>query len=192
VIVAASVIIGVPTGALAAWRGGTVDAILSRLTDAVLAFPPLLLAIVIAAAFGASFRTAIIAISITYVPLMMRVARGLVLVERQKLYVDALRCQGLRTTRVIWLHVVPNTRRGITAQATLNFGYSLIDLAGLAFLGLGVQPPTADWGAMLSEGRQWLLINPTEVIAAAVMIAITVVAFNTVGDALANVDEGRR
>lgn len=191
-IVAVSVILGVPAGVLAAWRGGIVDGVLSRITDAVLAFPPLLLAIVIAATFGAGFRTAIIAISVTYVPLLMRVARGLVLVEREKPYVDALRIQGLRTTRIIWLHVVPNVRRGITAQATLNFGYSLIDLAGLAFLGLGVQPPTADWGAMLSEGRQWLLINPTEVVSAAVLIAITVVAFNVVGDALASSAQGRR
>jgi peptide/nickel transport system permease protein len=190
-VVAVSLVVGIPAGLIAGWRGGIVDALLSRLTDALLAFPPLLLAIVIAATFGAGFRTAILAISVTYIPLLMRVARGLTLVEREKSYVDELRCQGFGTARITWLHVLPNIRRGIAAQAALSFGYALIDLAGLAFLGLGVQPPTADWGAMLSEGRQSLLINATEVTAAAIAIAITVVAFNVVGDALTSAEQRR-
>jgi peptide/nickel transport system permease protein len=185
-VVAISVVVGVPVGLLAGWRGGTIDAVLSRITDALLAFPPLLLAIVIVAAFGAGFRTAIIAISITYIPLLMRVVRGLTLVERERAYVDELLCQGFRASRITWLHILPNIRRGITAQATLSFGYALIDLAGLAFLGLGVQPPTAEWGAMLSEGRQSLLINANEVTSAAVIIAVTVVAFNVLGDSIAS------
>jgi peptide/nickel transport system permease protein len=190
-VVGLSLIVGIPAGLVAGWRGGVVDALLSRITDALLAFPPLLLAIVIAATFGAGFRTSIIAITVTYIPLLMRVARGLTLVEREKTYVDELRCQGFGVARITWLHVLPNIRRGIAAQATLSFGYALIDLAGLAFLGLGVQPPTADWGAMLSEGRQSLLINATEVTAAAAIIAVTVVAFNVLGDALTSSEQGR-
>jgi peptide/nickel transport system permease protein len=188
-VVALSLVVGIPAGLIAGWRGGVIDALLSRITDALLAFPPLLLAIVIAATFGAGFRTAIIAITVTYIPLLMRVARGLTLVEREKTYIDELRCQGFSVGRITWLHVLPNIRRGIAAQATLSFGYALIDLAGLAFLGLGVQPPTADWGAMLSEGRQSLLINATEVTAAAVIIAVTVVAFNVLGDALTSPEQ---
>ena len=183
-VVALSLAFGIPAGLAAGWRGGIVDAFLSRTADALLAFPPLLLAIVIVAAFGAGFRNAIFAIAITYVPLMVRVVRGLTLVEREKAYVDELLCQGFSVGRITWLHVLPNIRRGIAAQATLSFGYALIDLAGLAFLGLGVQPPRAEWGAMLSEGRQSLLINATEVTAAAVTIALTVLAFNVLGDAL--------
>jgi peptide/nickel transport system permease protein len=191
-VVLLSLAVGIPLGLIAGWRGGWLDGLLSRSCDAILAFPPLLLAIVITAAFGADFKTAIIAIAITYVPLMIRVVRGLVLVERTKTYVDALRCQGFSTARITARHVLPNISRSIAAQGTLNFGYALIDLAGLAFLGLGVQPPTADWGAMLSDGRQSLLTNSSECVYAALAIAVTVVSFNIVGDALTNWAERRR
>ena len=187
-VVLLSLLVGIPAGLLAGWRGGIVDGFVSRTTDALLAFPPLLLAIVITAAWGADFRTAIIAIAITYIPLMLRVTRGLTLVERERTYVDELRCQGFGALRIACLHILPNIRRGIAAQATISFGYALIDLAGLAFLGLGVQPPTADWGVMLSEGRQSLLINATEVTSAAIVIALTVLAFNVLGDALSSGD----
>jgi peptide/nickel transport system permease protein len=185
-VVVLSLLVGIPAGLVAGWRAGIVDGVLSRSTDALLAFPPLLLAIVITAAFGAGFRTAIIAIAITYIPLMLRVTRGLTLVERERTYVDELSCQGFGALRICLWHILPNIRRGIAAQATISFGYALIDLAALAFLGLGVQPPTADWGAMLSEGRQSLLINATEVTSAAVLIALTVTAFNVLGDALSS------
>jgi ABC-type dipeptide/oligopeptide/nickel transport system permease subunit len=183
-VVALSLLIGVPLGLVAGWRGGVIDGAVSRGADALLAFPALLLAIVIAAAFGAGFRTAIIAIAISYVPLMVRVVRGLVLVEREKTYVAAFRCQGFSPVRIAGRHVLPNISRAIAAQATVNFGYALIDLAALSFLGLGVQPPTADWGAMLADGRDSVLANPSEVIFASLFIAITVVAFNVLGDAL--------
>jgi peptide/nickel transport system permease protein len=184
-VVALSILAGVPMGLIAGWRGGIVDTVVSRAADAVLAFPPLLLAIVIAATFGAGFTTAIVAIAITYVPLLARVTRGLVLVEREKSYVDAFRCQGFTASRILLRHVLPNCSRALTAQATLNFGYALMDLAGLAFLGLAVQPPTPDWGVMLAEGRSSMLVNPMEVIAASVMISLTVVAFNVAGNGLA-------
>lgn len=190
-VVLLSLVLGIPMGLTAGWRGGWIDGFLSRLCDAILAFPPLLLAIVISAAFGADFKTAIIAIAVTYVPLMVRVVRGLVLVEKENTYVGALRCQGFSTPRIVYRHILPNIRRSIAAQGTLNFGYALIDLAGLAFLGLGVQPPTADWGAMLADGRQSLLINASECIYASVLIAVTVICFNVVGDALSN-SAGRR
>ena len=146
--------------------------------------PPLLLAIVIAAAFGAGFLTAIVAIAITYVPLLARVVRGLVLVEREKPYVEAFQCHGFGAFATVSKHVYPNVSAKVTVQAALSFGYALIDLAGLSFLGLGVQPPTSDWGSMLAEGRSSLLINPTEVIVVAVTIALTVVSINVLGDAL--------
>jgi peptide/nickel transport system permease protein len=183
-VVVLATLVGVPMGLAAGLRGGWLDAVLARAWDAMFAFPPLLLAIVIVAAFGAGFWTATIAISIVYVPLLARVVRGQALAERHKAYVDALRVQGVSGWRLALGHVLPNIAPTIVAQATLYFGYALIDLAGLAFLGLGVQPPTADWGAMLAEGRKAILSEPGEVICASVAISITVIAFNLLGDAL--------
>ena len=185
-VVLISTVVGVPLGLLAGYVRGFLDGILSRAWDLMFAFPPLLLAIVIVAAFGAGFWTATIAIAITYMPLMARCVRGVVLVEREKAYVDACKVQGLAGARVAVAHVLPNVSPTIVAQATLNFGYALLDLAGLAFLGLGVQPPTADWGAMLTDGRKFILLSYNEVVAASVVIAVAVVAFNMLGDALTN------
>jgi peptide/nickel transport system permease protein len=179
-VVGISTLVGVPLGLLAGYRGGWVDGTLGRIWDVMFAFPPLLLAIVIVAAFGAGFWIAII-----YIPLLARVVRGVVLVEREKAYVDACKVQGFSGTRISARHVLPNVAPTIAAQSTLNFGYALLDLAGLAFLGLGVQPPTADWGQMLTDGRESLVLHSySEVISASVAIALAVVAFNLVGDAL--------
>jgi peptide/nickel transport system permease protein len=183
-VVALSALLAIPLGLLAGFRGGFVDTILSRTWDAMFAFPPLLLAIVIVASFGPGFWTATIAITVIYIPLLARVVRGQVLVEREKAYIDAGRAQGFSSARLAGRHVLPNIAPTIIAQSTLNFGYALIDLAALAFLGLGVQPPTADWGAMLAEGRKFILTNPEEMIFASIAISITVVAFNLLGDAL--------
>ena len=185
IVVFISTLVGVALGMLAGYRGGIVDGGLSRAWDVMFAFPPLLLAIVIVAAFGPGFWTTTLAISIIYTPLLARVVRGVVLVERERAYVDACKVQGYSGLRVAFRHVLPNVAPAIAAQATLNFGYALLDLAGLAFLGLGVQPPTPDWGQMLTTGRNSLILHSYgEVISASVAIAITVVCFNLVGDAL--------
>jgi peptide/nickel transport system permease protein len=191
-VVFLSALVAVPLGLLAGFRGGWVDSALARAWDVMFAFPPLLLAIVIVAAFGAGFWTATIAITITYVPLLARVVRAQVLVERNKAYVEAGRVQGYSGRRLAVSHILPNIGPTIIAQATLNFGYALIDLAGLAFLGLGVQQPNADWGGMLAEGRKFILSDPTEVIYASIAISVAVVAFNVLGDALGQRLGGRR
>ena len=184
-VVGISTLIGVPLGLLAGYKGGFLDGVLGRAWDVMFAFPPLLLAIVIVAAFGAGFWTATIAIAVIYIPLLARVVRGVVLVEREKAYVDACKVQGFSGFRVSMRHVLPNVAPTIAAQSTLNFGYALLDLAGLAFLGLGVQPPTADWGQMLTDGRESLVLHSySEVVSASIAIAVAVVAFNLVGDAL--------
>jgi peptide/nickel transport system permease protein len=184
-VIVLSTLVGVPLGLLGGFRGGWIDGVLGRVWDVLFAFPPLLLAIVIVAAFGAGFWTSTIAIAVTYVPLLARVVRGVVLSERERAYVDACTVQGFSGLRVATRHVLPNVAPTIVAQSTLNFGYALLDLAGLAFLGLGVQPPTADWGQMLSSGRASLILRSfSEVVSASIMIAITVVAFNMLGDAL--------
>jgi peptide/nickel transport system permease protein len=191
-VVLLSSTVGTSLGLIAGYTGGVVDGVMARIWDVMFAFPPLLLAIVIVAMFGAGFWTATLAIAIVYMPLMARVVRGLVLVEREKAYVDACRVQGFNAFRITLGHVLPNIAPTVVAQATLNFGYSLLDLAGLAFLGLGVQPPTADWGAMLAEGRQFILFSPNEVVVASIAIAIAVVAFNLLGDALTHRVRGWR
>jgi peptide/nickel transport system permease protein len=184
IVVAMSTAAGTAMGLLAGYAGGFVDSVLARAWDVMFAFPPLLLAISIVAAFGAGFWTAVLAIALTYVALIARVVRGVVLVEREKAYVDASRLQGFTSARTAVRHVLPNVAPTIIAQATLNFGYSLLDLAGLSFLGLGVQPPQADWGTMLADGRQYILISPNQVLSASVAIAIAVVGFNVLGDSL--------
>jgi peptide/nickel transport system permease protein len=185
IVVLISTLAGIALGMLAGYKGGFVDGGLSRTWDVMFAFPPLLLAIVIVAAFGPGFWTTTLAIAIVYIPLLARVVRGVVLVEREKAYVDACKVQGYSGMRVSFRHILPNVAPAIVAQATLSFGYALLDLAGLAFLGLGVQPPTADWGQMLTTGRNSLILHSYgEVISASVAIAITVVCFNLVGDAL--------
>lgn len=184
-VVLLSVVVGVPAGLVAGFRGGATDQVLSRLWDIVFGFPALLLAIIIVATFGASFTTAVIAIAITYIPLLARVVRGVTMVESRKPYVDALRIQGFGGLRTATLHVLPNVAGPIVAQSSLNFGYALLDLAALAFLGLGTQPPTADWGVMLSDGRQNILLSSTEVLVASITIAVAVIAFNLIGDSLA-------
>jgi peptide/nickel transport system permease protein len=183
-VVLLSVVVGGSAGLVAGFRGGAIDQTLSRLWDIVFGFPALLLAIIIVATFGASFTTAVIAIAITYIPLLARVVRGVVMVESRKPYVDALRIQGFGGFRAATLHVLPNVAGPIVAQSTLNFGYALLDLAALAFLGLGTQPPTADWGVMLSDGRQNILLSATEVLVASITIAVAVIAFNLIGDSL--------
>ena len=186
IVVLISTFAGIVLGMLAGYKGGFVDGGLSHTWDVMFAFPPLLLAIVIVAAFGPGFWTTTLAIAIVYIPLLARVVRGVVLVEREKAYVDSCKVQGYSGTRVCVRHILPNVAPAIVAQATLSFGYALLDLAGLAFLGLGVQPPTADWGQMLTTGRDSLILHSYgEVISASIAIAITVVCFNLVGDALA-------
>jgi peptide/nickel transport system permease protein len=193
VVVALSTAVGVPLGLLAGYQGGWSDALLSRAWDVLFAFPPLLLAITVVAAFGAGFWSATVAIAAVYAPLVARVVRGVTLAERHKPYTDAMRVIGFSGFRISLRHVLPNVAPPVVAQSALNFGYAVIDLAGLAFLGLGIQPPTADWGQMLADGRDALVLHSTaEVVAASTAIAITVVAFNMMAQSLIEVSERRR
>jgi peptide/nickel transport system permease protein len=182
VVVLLSTLIGVPLGIGAAFIGGWLDAILSRSFDVLFAFPALLLAAVIVATFGPGFTTIVMAVTVIYVPLMARVVRAATLVEKQKAYVDAMRVQGFDVMRICALHIVPNLSTLIIGQTALYYGYALLDLAGLSFLGFGVQPPTPDWGSMLWYADQQVYISTTGVVFPAVAIVLAVVAFNLVGD----------
>jgi ABC-type dipeptide/oligopeptide/nickel transport system permease subunit len=167
--------------------------VISRTWDVLLAFPSLFLAILIVATFGRGFVPAVIAISICYIPFLARTVRGLTLVERSKPYVSAYRLQGFGATRILGGHVLPNISGAVMAQVTLNFGYALLDLTALSFIGLGVRPPTADWGSMLAEGKSTILTTVNPVIWPCVAIIVSVVCVNLAGDAAASrIQRGRR
>ncbi len=184
-VVLISTVIGLPLGLLGGLRGGVLDAALGRLWDLLLAFPPLLLAILIVATFGRGFWSATLAVGITYIPLIARVGRGYALAERERPYIAALQLQGFGTGRILGRHVLPNVAPGITSQVTLNFGYALLDLAALAFIGLGVQPPTPDWGSMLADAKTTMLQSVNPVIWPSLAIIATVLAVNVLGERLA-------
>jgi peptide/nickel transport system permease protein len=190
-VILIATVFGVPMGLLAGYKGGVVDGLLSRAGDVVFAFPPLLLAIVIVATFGTGFRTAVIAVSVTYVPLMARVVRSGTLIEREKPYIDACRVQGFGVIRTCGRHIAPSLARLINSQLAVYFAYSLLDLAALSFLGLGTQPPTSDWGGMLSDAQQGIFQSATGVIPPAVAIVLLVVSFSLFADRMADRSERR-
>jgi peptide/nickel transport system permease protein len=193
IVVVGSSLLAIPLTLIASYQRGLPDSILSRIWDAMFGFPTLLLAIAIVATFGPGFWTATIAVTSIYVPQLARIVRSSVLVEREKPYIEACRIQGFASRRIVFAHVLPNIAPVIGAQAVLNFGFSLLDLAGLAYLGFGVQPPTADWGQMLLDGQGSLVQHAyLEVVSVSLAITVTVLAVNTVGYALAERTGGLR
>jgi peptide/nickel transport system permease protein len=184
--VAASIalVVGLILGMLSAYYGGRLDSFIMRVMDVILAFPYILLAIAIVAILGPGLRNAMIAIGIVYVPHYARVVRGAVLSVRAREYVEAARAVGAPDRRVMVQHVLPNTLAPVIVQTTLNIGSAIIDTAGLSFLGLGTQPPTPDWGNMLSAGRSYVIDSPWIATFPGLAILVTVLAFNLMGDAL--------
>lgn len=191
IVIAIAFAVGVPLGFIAAYRGGWIDAIVSRVFDLIFAFPALLLAIVIVATFGTNFYTAVLAVAITYIPLMGRVVRAACLVERQKPYVEACRLNGYGAWRILVIHMAPNIGRILVSQTTLYFAYALLDLSALSFLGLGAQPPEIDLGGMLENANQGVFQSATGVIFPAVAIILLVVPLNFVADWLLEHRRGR-
>lgn len=186
-VVAISTALGGTLALLAAWRGGVVDQMIARLLDAMLAVPGLLLAILAVAVFGTGMTAPVIALGISYTPFFARILRGSALREVRQQYVEALRVQGFGGIPIVLKHLVPNLLPLLAAQATVNFGYAMIDLAALSYLGLGVQPPTADWGAMVFSGQAGIVQGYyMESIAAGLCIVAVVCAFNVLGERLAD------
>ncbi|QEU90591.1 ABC transporter permease [Streptomyces kanamyceticus] len=182
-VVAFSTIAGVAIGTAAAWRGGWLDSVLSRSTELVFAFPGLLLAILIISVYGEGLLAPVLALAIAYLPYVSRLTRALVLAERARPYVSAHQVQGHSALQICLRHVLPNIAPVVLAQATINFGYALMDLAGLSFLGLGVPPLTPDWGRMVFDGQTAIQHGyPLSAVLPCVFIVLTVVAFNVVGE----------
>jgi peptide/nickel transport system permease protein len=188
-----TIAVGVGTGVAVAtaWLGGWFDAGVSAVVDVLFAFPGILLAVLAAAVFGPSLRSAVIALSIAYTPYVARILRGAALRERAQQYVAALEVQGLTGVAICLRHLVPNVFPLIVAQATILFGYAMVDLAAISFLGLGVQTPQPDWGVMVSEGETGVLQGyPAESLAAGLAIMFVVIAVNLLGERL--VDNAQR
>ena len=182
--VALGLIVGVPLGLVSGYFGGWVDIIVQRIADVMLAFPAILLALSLVAVLGVGLQNVIIAVGISVVPIFMRLARGSVLSIREQTYVEAARALGGTDLRIIRSHVLPNSLAPLIVQATLSVGITILIAAGLGFLGLGVQPPTPEWGSMLGEGRQYIFNASYMATFPGVAIAISVLAFNLVGDGL--------
>ncbi|MFI7443283.1 ABC transporter permease [Nonomuraea indica] len=186
-VVVVSTVAGTLLGVAAAWLGGAVDALLSRAMDLVFSFPALLLAILLVAVSGPGLTAPVLAMSVAYAPYVGRLARSAALQEKTRPYIQAYRVQGWSGWAICLRHLVPNIAPLVLAQSVTNFGYALMDLAALSFLGFGVQPPTADWGAMVNEGAAALLQGAMlPALAPGAAIVITVVAFGIVGEALAD------
>lgn len=191
-VVLISEVIGVPLGIWAAYKGGWVDEVVMRLFDMMLAFPPLLLSFAVVAAFGPSLRNVVMALGILYVPFIARVVRSVALVQKEMAYTEAAEAMGYGQWRIIFRHILPNCISQVIVVSSLDLAYAMLDIAALSFLGLGVQPPTPDWGTMLSEGRAVLLTSPHVAIFAGVAIVIAVVGFNLLGDGLSDVLDPRQ
>ncbi|MBO9624960.1 MAG: ABC transporter permease [Microbacterium sp.] len=186
-VVVFSTAIGILLGLLAGWRGGWIDAVLGRVFDVLFAFPSLLIAIMAVALFGKGLLAPVIAMSISYAPFVARLTRSLVAAERTRPYVSAYRVQGFGGAWIALRRVLPNVTPIVGAQSTLNFGYVLAELAGLSFLGLGVQAPTADWGAMINEAQSGIAAGQfLPAIAPAVVVVLVVVAVNVIGEELSD------
>ena len=189
-VVVLSVVIGVVIGAVAGYFGRWVDEALMRVTDTFLAFPPLLLAVLVAAALGASLRNTVIAIAVSWWPWYARLVRSQVLSLRERPYIKALRAIGVPHRRIIALHAVPNALAPVWVQATADLGAAVLTAAGLSFVGLGPRPPTADWGTMIAEGRQYVLSGQWWIAGfAGAAIVVVAMAFNLAGDVVRDVTD---
>jgi peptide/nickel transport system permease protein len=185
-LVVLSTALGAALALLAAWRRGWTDAGLSAAFDVAFAFPGLLLAIMLATMFGAGLAVAIAALTLAYTPSIGRLLRSTALRETGMEYVKAFRVMGYRDRRIIGRHVLPNLMPFIIAQTIISFGYATLDLGGLSFLGLGVQPPTSDWGVMVAAGAPGLLQGyPMQTLTAGVCLVLAAVSFGVLGDRLA-------
>ncbi|KHK98806.1 hypothetical protein LK09_07930 [Microbacterium mangrovi] len=192
VVTVAATVIGGVVAVSAAWIRGKYDSTIGVMIDIALAFPGILLAILVAAFVGPGMWAPIVAISIANIPYSARLIRSSTLAERSLPYVDALYIQGFRGTTISTRHLIPNITGFLAAIATLTYGYAMVDLAAISFLGLGIQPPFADWGSMVAQGQNGILQGaPWQTIAAGAFIVITVIAVNILGESLAEQASGK-
>ena len=184
VVLLLAVTVGTAVGLVAGFAGGKIDEALMRLTDMFLAFPALVLAMGISAALGASLANSMIAIAVVWWPWYARLVRGQTLRLRQEQFIDAARASGAGDAHMILRHILPNCWTPIIVQVSLDVGYAILTTASLSFIGLGAQPPTPEWGAMVSIGKDYILNQWWMATFPGLAIFLTVMAFNLLGDGL--------
>lgn len=190
-LVAVTAALGTITGMVSGYRGGVLDTLLMRLSDLCLAFPGLLFAMAIAAMLGGGLKNAALALLLTGWPKYARLARSQTLALKDAPFLDACALAGASTTRLLFSHILPNIAPTLLVTAALDIGTTMMELAGLSFLGLGAAPPTAELGSMMSDGRSMLQTSPWVILAPGLAIFIVVSCFNLLGDALRDVLDPR-
>lgn len=182
--VALSLTIGTILGAIAGYRGGAADTVIMRIMDMMLAIPSILLAIAFMAALGKGIDKAVIAIGLVSIPEYARIVRGCILSVKENDYIQAAKVIGNKDGRIVFRHILPNILSSIVVRATLGISVAVLDTSALGFLGLGVQPPFAEWGDMLGRARGFIFSAPYTLIFPGIAITLTVLAFNLLGDGL--------
>lgn len=182
--VAVGTVLGVPVGLFAGFKGGLADDVISRVVDALLSFPGIVLAIAITGSLGAGLTNGMIAVGVVFAPVLARIARAQAMVVQRELYVDAARSFGATNTRILVRHIVPNAVQPVIVQITLMLALALLAEAGLSFLGLGVQPPAPSWGGMLTRAYHYMEVAPEQMFAPGFAILLTALAFNALGEKL--------
>lgn len=183
--------VGAILGLIAGYYGKLADAVIMRIIDIMLAFPNIMLALVVVAILGPSIRNVMIAVGIGEIPRYTRLIRGQVLSAREHLYVDAARVVGVPNIKILFRHILPNVVSPVVVLSTLSVGTAILAAAGLSFLGLGAQPPRAEWGSMLADGRQFLQSHWWVATMPGIAIAITVLSINMFGDGLRDILDPR-
>jgi ABC-type dipeptide/oligopeptide/nickel transport system permease subunit len=184
IVISIGIFVGVPIGVVSAYYGGKVDFIVQRFVDTMLAFPGILLALLLIAMLGVGLHNVMIAVGISTIPIYARLARSSVLAMKSRQFVEAARSIGSSHLRIILQHLIPNSLSPIIVQSTLHMATAILWAAGLGFLGLGVSPPTAEWGAMLNGGRLYIRVASHVATFPGLMIFVTVLGFNLLGDGL--------
>src|SRR5438876_2152516 len=188
---AASMLVGVALGILGGFYTGWIETVVMRLTDILMAFPYILLAIAIVGGLGPGLRNAMIAIAIVGFPIYTRLVRGVVLSLREREFVEAARALGATDPLILGRHILPHLLSPVIVAFSLDVGVKILATAGLSFLGLGTQPPTADWGSMLATGRQFVVLSPHVALLPGLAIFVVVLALNMVGDAVRDILDPR-
>jgi len=182
--VGVAIVLGVPIGLLIGFIGGWFDEVMSRFIDALLSFPPIVLAIAVTGALGIGLTNAMLSVGFVFAPYLARLVRGQTLIVKNALYVDAARAFGASTPQIIIRHILPNAIQPVIVAVTLALAVALLAEAGLSFLSLGVQPPAASWGGMLARAYNYIEIAPEQMYAPGMAILLTALAFNALGESL--------
>jgi peptide/nickel transport system permease protein len=185
------IVIGAPLGLTSGYVGGAVDLVIMRITDILMSFPTLLIYILIITSIGPSALIVAISVAIGNVPTVTRIVRSLALDERTKDYVHAARLRGEQRRYILLREILPNVSGPIIVDTTIRIGYAIMAIGSLGFLGLGIPPPTPDWGGMINEGRPWIFLNPWVVLAPAAALSSVVIALNLLADGIREIEQQR-